>query len=256
MEVHETSDELDLVRQEFEDDFADVEFAKARRYLQAIRQVSHDLDWWVRTLEARPGWEDTVFVITSDHGEGLDSHPDVPESASHGKLLYESHVRVPWILFATTDRLPAGRVVGRPVRLLELMPTVLDLAGVPFDGRVRGRSLMPLLIDGIDPGLPDTFIVETRYQPADKIGAITADWKFFHNRDGHRGVRPLELQPGGSDENGERTDVGASHPSVLRQLHATVQAWERENPATPSTTLEAPLSPDALEQLRSLGYID
>ncbi len=68
----------------------------------AVRQVSHDIGAFVLALRQMEGYADTLFVITSDHGQGLDDHPDVWGSAEHGNLLYESHIRVPLIFYHPT----------------------------------------------------------------------------------------------------------------------------------------------------------
>jgi arylsulfatase A-like enzyme len=255
MEVHETWGENDLVRPEFKGLYPDVAYTKERRYLQAVRQASVDIDWFVGELEGRPGWEDILVVVVSDHGEGLASHPDVPGGDVHGFLLYESQVMVPWILYSTAGSLPAGREVAEPVRLLDLMPTVFDLVDVEPPQAIRGESLVPL-IDGSPVGLPENFVVETHFRGAFKLGVYGNRWKLFHNRDGYPNVNPLELQPVGSMENGVLTDVAGLHQEVVRQLAAHLRRWEAENPPTEPIEMGEGLSREVIEQLRSLGYLN
>ena len=134
-------------------------------------------------LSALAKGEHTLFVVTSDHGEGLSDHPHVGQSRRHGLLLYESQLRVPLILYSTAGDLPAGRVIERPVRLLDLMPTILDYAAVPVPDGIEGRSLLPLLRDedaAVD--LPETFVAETRFRRQNKIAAYAKEWKYIENR--------------------------------------------------------------------------
>ena len=49
-------------------------------YADSVRRVSKAVDGFVRNLSERPGWKDTVFVITSDHGQGITDHPSIPRS--------------------------------------------------------------------------------------------------------------------------------------------------------------------------------
>ena len=157
-------------------------------YLQALHYTSGEIGRFVEALSKRPGWDNTLFVITSDHGEGLTDHPDVPMSSGHGWLLYESQLLVPLILHGPATGLPAGRVIDRPVRLLDLAPTILDLARIPLPDHLQGVSLVPLIRGDDDADTPpERFFVETEIRHAEKIGVYTTEWKYFENRDGHEG---------------------------------------------------------------------
>lgn len=225
-------------------------------YLQALHLVSGEIARFVRTLSERPGWENTLFVITSDHGEGLLDHPDVAASRGHGDLLYESQVVVPMFFYHPAGGLPAGKVIHERVRLLDLMPTMLDYAGVAASTRMDGRSLMPLIRGDGTISLPEEFIVETERKVSEKIGVYTPDWKYIENRGPHQGTNPIELQAIGTTENGAKTDVASRHPDVTRRLGAIISNWERSHPKAPPTLQGVEMSPAELEQLKSLGYID
>jgi arylsulfatase A-like enzyme len=255
MEVHETWGENDLVRPEFKGLYSDVTYTKERRYLQAVRQASVDIDWFVRELESRPGWEDILVVLVSDHGEGLANHPNVPGGDVHGFLLYESQVMVPWIVYSTAGSLPGGREVAEPVRLLDLMPTILDLVDVEQPDTIRGESLVPL-IDGSAVDLPANFVVETHFRGTFKLGVYGERWKLFHNRDHYPNVNPVELQRVGSAENGVLSDEAELHPEIVRQLAAHLARWETENPPAEPIELGDGLSQEMIDQLRSLGYLE
>lgn len=255
MEVHQTWGENSLIREKYGRLFGAPERnRKERYYLQAIRQVSHDIDWFITRLTRRPGWENTLVVLVSDHGEGMNSHPDVPHSVSHGHLLYQSQVSVPWILYSTAGVVPAGVVVEHPVRLLDLMPTVLELCGINATYPMRGKSVVPLF-DNQVVQLPKAFVVETEFRESEKLGVYTENWKYFENRDGHRGLNQRELQRFGSTENGKETDLADLHPEVVERLSTYLENWERENPKITPTLADRELSPEEVRQLRALGYI-
>jgi tetratricopeptide (TPR) repeat protein len=86
-------------------------------------------------LRQRGLYDRAVIVLLSDHGEGLMDHGE----QEHGVLLYRESLQVPLIVK------PAGarehRAVDSPVGLIDVMPTILELAGCPAP-RTRGRSLM------------------------------------------------------------------------------------------------------------------
>jgi tetratricopeptide (TPR) repeat protein len=90
---------------------------------------------FVDFLRQRGLYDRAVIVLLADHGEGLMDHGE----QEHGVLLYRESLQVPLIVK------PAGarehRAVDSPVGLIDVMPTILDLAGCPAP-RTRGRSLM------------------------------------------------------------------------------------------------------------------
>jgi arylsulfatase A-like enzyme/Tfp pilus assembly protein PilF len=91
-------------------------------------------------LEARGLSENTVVIVTADHGEGLGEHGE----ETHGFFVYESSMRVPLIVRAPGRGLTPRRV-SQPVRTVDIMPTVLDLLGMAPGQPVEGVSLLPLM---------------------------------------------------------------------------------------------------------------
>jgi arylsulfatase A-like enzyme len=113
----------------------------ARAYDEGILLVDQELGRFFDWLEERGILEHALVVVTADHGEQVAGDPYI---FGHG-VLDEEVLRVPLIV-----RLPGGRNGGRrvnePVQLLDLYPTLLDLAGVRGSREhLVGRSLVPLL---------------------------------------------------------------------------------------------------------------
>ncbi|MEN8160764.1 MAG: sulfatase [Myxococcota bacterium] len=254
MEIHEHHRPDALLRPENRDAFAGHPDAA---YLASIQQLSHDVGAFVEALGGLPGWEDTLVLITSDHGEGLRNHPHVAKSSFHGRLLYDSQNWVPLVLWATHGaRLPRGRVVEQRVRLLDLMPTLLDYAAAePPEGMV-GVSLRPL-VDGAEtlPALPELFVVETQFRGTDKLGVYGERFKLVHNRVPHEGTAPFELQQNGAAEDGLRTDAGERHPAERERLRTHLEAWAAEHPRVPAWRSGTELTEEEREQLRAIGYV-
>jgi len=231
-------------------------------YVEAVGQASFEIDRFIAKLSALPGWDNTLYVITSDHGQGLFDHPDVAESRLHGQLLYESHIAVPLILHhpasATAESddaaLPIGVVIERPVRLLDIAPTLLDFAAIPIPEEMAGVSLLPLLAGG-DVALPPAFVVETEYRNRNKIGAYGRNYIYIANRAAHEGVGPRELQLARRRANGTRTDVSERLPRAAEKLAAYLERWESQHPKSAPTHLTKALSQEELDQLRALGYL-
>jgi arylsulfatase A-like enzyme/tetratricopeptide (TPR) repeat protein len=91
-------------------------------------------------LEERGLLDKTVVAVLGDHGESLGDHGE----DSHGFFIYEAVTHVPFIMRAPFEK-TGPRVVEDPVRIIDLTPTVLDLAGIPVPAGMSGRSLVPLM---------------------------------------------------------------------------------------------------------------
>jgi len=89
---------------------------------------------------------DTIVVVTSDHGETLDERlAQAGYSYNHGYAFYDELVRVP-LLIRTPQFAPAHARVDRPVEEVDIVPTILELAGVKHPtGRIDGKSLVGLM---------------------------------------------------------------------------------------------------------------
>jgi choline-sulfatase len=128
-EAHET-DAVDL-------DSVENLTALRRAYYGLVTYVDRKLGELVETLEQTGQAENTVVVFTSDHGDMLGERRMVQK-----RCFYEWSVRVPLVL-ALPGGERAGTAIAEPVSLLDLLPTLLDLAGVPESDRLPapGRSL-------------------------------------------------------------------------------------------------------------------
>jgi arylsulfatase A-like enzyme len=254
MEVHEWYMRRTMIRPEYQQLYLDSGEAYPK-YLQSARQVTDDLSLFVDALTQQPGWEDTLFVILADHGEGLDSHPNVPDSKYHGWLLYESHVVVPWILYSKAWT-PARVCVRQPVRLMEVAPTLLDYLELPKPDTMTGRSLMPVIHrdqDSVE--MPEYLITETFWNYANKTAVYGSEWKYFLNRSGHKGLPPQELQAKGTIENGSKTNQLLRYPSVGAVMRAHLKNWEAAHPKAMPTAPSKVMSEEERQQLEAIGYL-
>ena len=107
-------------------------------------KISH-IDWWMgRILEAlasRVMLEDTAVILWSDHGEMLCDKHRLAKS-----VFYEQAVKVPLIVRTPAEQ-ASGRTCSRLVSLVDVFPTILELAGCEPKSNSFGKSLMPLLAD-------------------------------------------------------------------------------------------------------------
>lgn len=125
----------------------------------------------VATLERRGALDDTLVVVTSDHGEGLGEHGE----STHGTLVFASTMRVPLVVRA---RGIAPSVQSAPVGLCDVFPTVLELAGEGAIPPTGARSLVPLLEGSTLPEKP--VYGESAY------AALNFGWRPLHALSGER----------------------------------------------------------------------
>jgi len=227
------------------------EGGRVGRYDAEVHFADAEIGRLLRTLKHRGYLRNALVVVASDHGEGLLDHPGHPLSSTHGHHLYDSVLHVP--LIVSHPRLDAGRVVDDLAAVIDLVPTVLDLAGLPPDPSLPGHSLAPLIEgSGPVPALPDRIFAETEFRYTEKTAVRTAENKLVLNadcaafqRDGtHEGRRlgprerealrrvpPVEAYR--MDGSGEGPAVGpeaAPPEEVVEELAASLEAWARATP--------------------------
>ncbi len=108
------------------------------RYDEGIRYSDALIGEFIAGLRAAGLLDRTALIVTSDHGEGLFDH----DYFFHDFNLYDNTLWVPLIIKAPGVE---KREVSRQVQLIDLMPTVLELAGIAPNSDAQGHSLLPLL---------------------------------------------------------------------------------------------------------------
>jgi arylsulfatase A-like enzyme len=208
-----------------------------------------------RLIEGLPAdrRDDTLLMLVADHGEGLGDHG----FPAHAALIYEEAVRVPWIArFPGT--IPAGLRIGAPVGLVELAPTLLELAGVPVPPDMQGESLAAALRGErkLDPERP-VYLVRRHYLSGTvgvvrvkgfKFGMRAGRWKYIEDEGfGTRELYDLATDPG------ELDDRYYAEPEVAASLRQRTQAWREATAGDLSIRAIAEQDRAALE---ALGYVE
>jgi arylsulfatase A-like enzyme len=237
--------------------------ASLAQYDAAITSTDHEIDRLQRLLEDLDLTADTLLVITADHGEAFGEHG----RSGHGQSVYEEEIRVPLVVYAR-GRVSPG-VIEDPMMLVDLMPTVLDYAHVPFDrNALQGRSLVAHGNEGVtaSPVIATRFIypddVDAPGNRTEMHAVVDYPWKLIASD--RAGDKPaLELYRLDRDAQ-ERDNLAASEPGRTHQLASVLerflhdQAIERARfGATLNAAPSARTRPsrDLVDQLRSLGYV-
>ena len=206
----------DFHRSWFPDGCADSDYVDAQ-YDGAVAYMDACIGDILAALSALGLDEETVVVLTSDHGETLyehDCHYD-----HHG--LYESNLRVPLVIrFA--PRVPAGARYTGPSQIKDIMPTILDLVGIETPIAFDGKSLAPLFEGKARP--PDTESYSTECTWMRKHGWRTAEWKLIHALEPDFHSKPeIELYNLLKDPD-ELVNLADDEPEVVAWLEARMLA--------------------------------
>ncbi len=235
------------------------------RYDRALASLDATL---APLLAALP--DETIVVLHGDHGERLVASTlayrwyrlrrDLLGAGRTAKLeghetdVYEDLVRVA-LTISAPGRLPTGGVVEQLVRQVDLMPTVLDLVGLPVPYGLDGTSLVPALRDGRALGL-EAFLEafgRVRGSARDKrSGWRTERWKYVTAPNAPE--LPEELYDLAADPR-ERRNLAASEAARLADFRARVAAVEATAVAG-EDALSADEEAAVAQRLRDLGYIE
>ena len=200
----------------------------------------------------RTTWgEDTVVIVTADHGEAFGEHGEF----GHSQTFHDEMIHVPLVVDpGTTGETSAsgeGAVHDRIVGLADVAPTIVDYAGGDRAASFTGYSLRPLLSGG---EWPREHVVgdwsednrgggERRYAYRDRR------WKYIEI-DGAGALYDLDADPG------ETTDVAAAHPDECDRIRGVLDDHRRAIEAT-ADDLDAVRMDEATKQrLRDLGYAE
>lgn len=216
-------------------------------YDSGVRQTDAELGRLVDFLRTEQLLDETLVVITADHGEQFLEHGSVLHSRTH----YQEVMRVPLILRG--PGIPAGRRIATPVSLVDVVPTVLAALGETGSGQLDGMDLSPLWKT---PGAADApgglarFRDRTMFSEAAASNVVLAArlgrHKLHYNRlTGETELYDLESDPA------ERTNLAESDPATVAELRPLLEKRTGDGPrgdAVELTTEEA-------ERLHALGYL-
>ena len=127
-------------------DLADAEFRRIRAiYYGMISEVDAQLGRIWAAVKERGDWDDTIIVLTSDHAEMMGDHLMLGKGG-----FFDGSYHIPLVIRDPRRRKMGGRQVNAFTEAVDIVPTVLDLAGGDIPRHLDGHSLAPFL-DGTSP---------------------------------------------------------------------------------------------------------
>jgi arylsulfatase A-like enzyme len=205
-----------------------------------------------------------LVVFTADHGEEFLDHGRM----FHGQSVYAELTDVP-LVFLTPGRRPRTASVDETVQSIDIMPTLLEWSRLPLPPGLQGRSLLPRLDPSAargepwparpavsekapvtDPGTPPPRETES-YAVRSGPRKLVFNPQRYETQPEHELYAPL-------DDPLDQKDLAHDDPAEVERLFKELLAWHavaRGARLPPDAEGDRALSPDELERLRSLGYI-
>jgi hypothetical protein len=247
-------------------------------YDEEVRYNDSQFPDLIKLLKDHGMWENTVMVMMADHGEYLGEH----DLWGHWAPGYRQVIHVP-LVFLSSKQLFPNRRVERSVQLLDLMPTLLELAGIPRDGLlIAGNSLVPQLKGEEVSSTGERLAVseEVRFRKRDDgVACGSVFWKdhhiltsdaiddplygknpgLFHRIAGTEVPTRVFSQTRNFDEDAVDIAYGLDLWLQHRMARFFRQFKQKNmviwNDVTKATAVEAEIDPETVDQLRTLGYI-
>jgi len=243
-------------------------------YDEGLYWADHEIQRLLDGLDEMGLRDTTIIVFVSDHGEEFNEHGIL----SHGQSNFATVVDVPLII--VDPRYEGGKVAQERVMNIDVMPTLLDLCGIPVPETAKGSSLAPLVRGEPQPELEGRHIFSEGAWNG-FVGAVWAGrYKYLMGKDGDRYLFDLEADPN------EARNLAEELPDLTGRLEEMFFRHKRDGLATQILLkLEAPLTlnrialPDpkllgdvssavksddarptlsegSIEQLKALGYLE
>lgn len=216
-----------------------------RPYDGEIAYMDAEIGRLLDAYDKRAMLDDTLVVVVADHGESLGEHGE----DTHGILVYDATIKVPLLMRWPAAIRPGTRHAGL-VSTVDLVPTILDLAGLPPLRSAQGTSFAAAAGGGAvpprDPVYAEATYAERVFGWSPLFALRGVDRKFID------APRPewydLAADPG------ETRNLAAARPDAAqddrRRLAAMVQGF-----GAPETSADATMTPEQRANLESLGYL-
>jgi iduronate 2-sulfatase len=267
---------------------ADIDYLR-NRYDETVLGMDARVGAFLDSLDART-LRKTIIVLFSEHGEMFAKHGRFGRAGMTRGTHYDDVLHVPLMLWLPGA---AGRRISGLAQIIDVMPTLCDLVGIRLPHRVQGRSLLPLIRDGVPvndfafAGLPYNLSRSYFYDSQSVTESIRSrEWKLIHESVSSRSLvekvrsgsftkapharwsRLLESlrHPWSREEQtfelyriaedpAEAHDLALERPDILAEMQARLGAWRKDAKGfTPYLPETRPVPARLLEDARKRGY--
>jgi len=220
------------------------------RYDENLRYADGSVGQLLRGLASEGLLDDTLLVVTSDHGEAFGEHGDM----FHNTTVYDEMVRVPLVLHLPRTWAPRQRRLETPISTIDLYPTLASLSLVAGERVARpacnGLDLSASVLNGNEP--PARPLTSRSIESWGRHALIVDGWKYVRDgKDREDELYDLRADPGEMHNLAERLPVRTAWSSAA----LTRMLSRRLRLGTPPAGSRTPENGER-EILRSLGYVD
>jgi arylsulfatase A-like enzyme/Flp pilus assembly protein TadD len=224
-------------------------------YNSAITAADAAIGKLVGALQQRKIYENTAVIVVADHGESLGAHGE----DTHGVFLYDETIHVPLLI-----KLPASQAAKPPtvgvsakVRLVDIAPTLLEIAAIPVPSQMQGQSLLRIAKSkssgGSGSGMNGDQPVYSRADlPQRAFGwSPLESWragKYLYIRAPKPELYDLTVDPAAAH------NLAQSSKATLDTMAAQLESFDRHFSGEAGKS-SAELSSSEMQKLASLGYI-
>ncbi len=173
--------------QDFPPEVQPIVYTLKNRYDEFIRYCDKQFEDFVTFLSANNKLENTVIILSSDHGESFE-HGSIQHSGLH---LYEQVTYIPLIIKEPDQK--EGRIINNLIEQIDIPATILELAGISVPSWMEGRSLVPLMRMGRLPSRP-AFSMDLMSNPSHQqirkgtIAVWEGAYKLIHYLDSNKSL--------------------------------------------------------------------
>ena len=219
-----------------------------RPYIGEIAYADSQLGRLVSWLDVNGLRDDTFVVVSADHGESLGEHGEI----EHGLFLYEAAIRVPLVVSVPFSAYHGIRR-PEPVSLVDVMPTILGLTGLPIPAAVQSENLVPWL-GADDPDRSASYVYSETYYPRLHFG--WSELRAILNPEYKLIVASSETELYDLDEDPEEianlSPQRAATAEALRiDVESLVASFEEDGGLAEAVTLDE----ETRRRLAALGYL-
>lgn len=207
---------------------ADIDYLIARydaSVAYADKFIGEIIEWIQKTIS-----DNTIIIITADHGEGLGDHGSFLHCTDPPRL-YQEIIHVPLIIKIPKKWLNTkNAILNQPVELVDLMPTILDLVGIPepLSKGVQGKSLVGIIMGEEKEEVNRAVFAETLGYGFNVQSIKEGDWKLIHTKSVDRAASKIELYNLSTDPY-ETRNLTLQKPRVVKRLLGQLNIWVNNN---------------------------
>lgn len=203
-------------------------------YAAELHYVDHNLNRLLNTLSAKGIRDETMVIITADHGEAFGEH----SRWGHHPYMYDELLRVP-LLVDEPGR--EAKKIDTQVSLIDIFPTICDACDINQPPELQGENLFE----------KESGVELATSSDGKRLAARTPKWKcLWHVAEGEVELYDLLEDPE------ETVDVSSKHPDIIKWLKSEMQEYRDAARSTNADLPDVEESDEVKQRLADLGYVD